>query len=443
MQQFLHLLIVDAARDLALATWHGARWVLPMFSAPERMRVGSPVLRWLQDRGVEGRLLGQWLGRLESNPTALDWLVVVRASRVAFAEQACGWRWTPPGQLSPSAALMDYQRWAVERVLQPGALPAVPGPFGTVTWLDDVQAWIGEALGTPIDSTVIVPHRVTSHEVVLECQASGSRAFFKGLWQGRASEAAITADLARLLPGSFAETRALEIRADGSVWWLMNACPGVTLADAYADTGAVGAVVAYARVQQRIGVEVAGGRSYGMPRLELSSLASWTRSLLEDCRNPTDVSLQVVDDLCEVVASIDMPMSWVAADLDPTNLMVDGSRVRFIDLDDAVLGQPPLAVGILGRRLQRRPGTQRTEATWPAQLYRAYELAWALPPMGQVRWSAFEVVSQLLECQMAWQRVEGKTARGEIYGASDAARAVLRRDAQLAVHHAVASLRPT
>src|SRR5689334_14309184 len=77
MNQSLHVLIVDRERGTALVTRHCGRWLLPIVRSPERLRAGPLVLQWMADRGLRGRVVGQWVGRHSENGDSMDWLIVV------------------------------------------------------------------------------------------------------------------------------------------------------------------------------------------------------------------------------------------------------------------------------------------------------------------------------------------------------------------------------
>src|SRR5581483_2779677 len=127
--------------------------------------------RWAQGCGIHGRTIGQWLGRVTNGTGAVDWLAIVSASVERSKIQSSDMRWASLASLTSSSACVEYQEWAIGKALANTQLPAVRGPFGTMTWIDDVEAWIG--------GPCLVPYRVSAQEVVLECRAGGQRAFFK------------------------------------------------------------------------------------------------------------------------------------------------------------------------------------------------------------------------------------------------------------------------
>src|SRR5262249_60149572 len=161
---------------------------------------GSPRARWARDRRPPGRVGGRGRGRAAPDGRAMDWLVVVAAGR--GQEAAAGTRWTPLTDLKGSS-LVAYQSWALERAIR-ADFPAVAGPFGSITWLDDAIQWIKDLAGPACGS--ITCYRATPHEVVLGVESARGIVYFKGLSPDRAIEATLTSTLSAALPQSFART---------------------------------------------------------------------------------------------------------------------------------------------------------------------------------------------------------------------------------------------
>src|SRR5262245_61220616 len=164
MQQTLHLLIVDRERRSALATICGSRWLLPLVSGSERMRAGPLVLNLLTEHGFHGDVVGQWLGRLASTSEEMEWLMVVDAQRQSRDSMLASTCWTSLRLLQSTPSVLGYQDWALKRALADD-LPSVIGPFGSMTWLDDIRAWIDVAAGPLTGSPVC--YKATPTEVVL------------------------------------------------------------------------------------------------------------------------------------------------------------------------------------------------------------------------------------------------------------------------------------
>jgi hypothetical protein len=96
--------------------------------------------------------------------------------------------------------------------------------------------------------------------------------------------------------------------------------------------------------------------------------------------------------------------SWIPMDLDPTNALVDGSDVRFIDLDDSYLGPAPLAMAVFANRCRDR------------SLARIYEQCWS-PRLAPVDWPAFAIAAAVIDAWLGWQRLQRNLERGEVRGA--------------------------
>jgi hypothetical protein len=439
MQQSLHLLVVDLERREAVAARYGGKWILPILRTPERARAGPLLLEWASQHGIAGLVAGQWLGCVAPSSDTVDWLAVVDARAKDPAGGAASLEWRSLASLAASTAWLTYQQWAIGRVLSTSDLPAVVGPFGTMTWTRDVQGWVEEVTGPLPSGTLdaVVPHRVTAYEVVLEFRTTRGPVYFKGLSSDRAFEARLAAKLADIAPKSFARTLALSTRPDRTVWWLMEACPGSTLAACLTCARAAHVAAAYAHIQQRTMNVVEDGRLGGLVRLELSPMAAWAAALLRETgqQGPSDqcaAAVAAIDDACERASHADVPHSWMSADFDPTNVLIDGDDVRFIDLDDCALGPAPIAVSTFAKRITR------LEISCGHELYGNYERAWNPALNVHGRWRDFETVATLVECYHAWGRVKMKTEREEIHGALEPARVALARRLARAVHTALA-----
>src|SRR5260221_822353 len=179
MKQTLHVLIVNRGRRAALAATCGPRWLLPVLTCDERTRAAPLIVRWCSDRGIHGDVAGQWLGRVTSNAT--DWFLAIIARHSAATTDST-LRWRSLDALLSAPAVLDYQQWAVAAVLT-GELPSVVGPFGNLSWPDEVRSWIRRAVGSP--GTSLTPYRVVAHEVVVRADCAGGRRYCQGLTSQR------------------------------------------------------------------------------------------------------------------------------------------------------------------------------------------------------------------------------------------------------------------
>lgn len=403
MLQALHLLIVDPAAAAALTASYRTRWLLPVLRCHERARAAPAAARWAAERGTACEVAGQWLGRVGTDAT--DWLVVMRASSCSAPKAPL--QWTPLDSLSAAAALIDYQGWALSKSLEGGSLPSVPGPFGNLTWVDEMKGWIGASAGAC--RCVLTPYRVTPHEVVLGADTCCGRLYSKGLTRERASEARLTQALAAVAPLSFARTVAIRERRGHSVWWLTTECQGHAVPD--------GTVIAVAlgRLQRR--VMASGPVRRELQHVNVERAVQWACDVVDD-----ENCAEAIRGHAHVVGTANVPESWTPMDIDPTNVLVDESgEVHFIDLDESYFGPAPLAMATYARRCRN------------LSLYRVYEQAWS-PPLTDVDWRSFEVVAAVVEAWRGWQRVEQNTRRGEVHGALGLAATRIRERLATLVH---------
>lgn len=441
MNQFLHLLLLERSTRRALVTNRAGLWILPVICAPETSRAGLVVREWLRQRGARGVVVGQWLGRVSPRQTALDWLVIVTVRGEDLRDTDRTLDWVEGESLVLGHSAVDYQQWAVARTLATGDGPAVPGPFGDLTWPDRVTMWVSEALNVDLFAAGAEAtwHRSSPYEVVVEWWMPQGRWFFKGLASHRRGEAEATRRIAALLPDWFPRTVALEIRSPDTAWWLMQGCPGILLAERLTPRGALCAARAYATVQQQLIRVLADGVESPFPLLDLSMTQAWALQMLSDQDRVKDRQLTAIVDACgAVIASAD-EISWVAPDLDPTNVLIDHGQVRFIDLDDAALGPAPLGMATLARRLQTVRSDGPLGQASMTTAVEAYCQAWSPPLELERRWSSFALISQILECQLAWHRVVNASRRGDIHGALELARSVTIQRVLRAVEEAIAN----
>ncbi|MCU1384445.1 MAG: hypothetical protein JWL71_3142 [Acidobacteria bacterium] len=416
MEQILHVLIVDRDRREGLATVRGSRWLLPIVCCTERMRAGPVVAGWAAERGVDGPVVGQWLGRLTPTNDAIDWLVIVDARAARRGGMPRDLQWVPLEHLKSSPSIADYQRWALEQAI-PGEVPSIAGPFGSMTWFDEACDWLQMVAGPLSGSPVF--YKITPHEVVLRVATAHGQSYLKGLTGDRLREAAVTSILSSELPESFAPTLALESRADGSAWWLTAHCSGTTVAADLTVERMRLVVAALGCIQQRVSDHAA---AFPIPAVDLAMVSKWARALLRAHMSSATV------DRCDAaiaraqrsVAAADFPCSWAPLDLDAGNVLIDDESVRFIDLDDSHIGAAPLPLATFLRRARRL----RAGADWPSwvdALRHAYEASWTPQLALDTCWSDIETASILIDCHLGWQRLLQKIERGEVHGARELA----------------------
>ena len=404
MRQVLHLLIVDAEHRSALAAPFAGRWLLPILTCGERVRGDRHALRWATGRGLDVEVVGQWLGRVGT--AATDWLMILSTTGPSNRKDP-QLSWTPLGDLTPAAAVVDYQGWAVTRSLETGPLPSVSGPFGRIGWNAEVKAWIERVNSGSCGCSV--PYRTGPHEVVLGAQGVSGPVFFKGLSSEGGGEARLTRLLSGLEPSFFARTIALEERADGTVWWLTAGCSGRPAFEGHV----VGR--ALARVQRRVMSSPAVLRE--LHALDVAGAFEWAERLVA-----ADSGRGVLQACHETVTSAGVPRSWIPLDLDPVNVLAaDSGEVRFIDLDDSFFGPAPLAMALFARRSGDRSA------------YGVYEQSWR-PIVTGLDWPGFETAVAVLDAWLGWRRVECHTQRGDLHGALAFAEARIRERLERILH---------
>ncbi|HET7695962.1 MAG TPA: hypothetical protein VFK57_09670 [Vicinamibacterales bacterium] len=402
MDQRLHLLIVDRRRGTALAARYGPRWLWPTIACGERVRAGLAAARWCAARGLAADIAGQWLGRIDAGVS--DWLIAV-AARGARSGAVAPLEWIELDALLDAASVLDYQTWALARCVRRGAMPEVDGPFGNLDWPAHVGEWIRAAVDSDVREWI--PYRISAHELVLGVETARTRVFFKGLTGARTSEACITQTLCAALPDSFAPTLALAPRPAATVWWLTGFCTGHACRDASL------VATALARVQQRLALSTGDGCS--LDPLPIERAAAWAAAA------PAGIERDLTIDACAHVMDASPARSWIPMDLDPSNVVADGDRVRFIDVDDSFAGPAPLALAAFARRCGDRSG------------YAAYELAWS-PPLEGIDWRRHEIAAAVFQAWSGLESFRRNAARGELRAAPDEVELRVRKRLAMELH---------
>jgi len=418
MQQILHLLVVDRDRCEGLATACGSRWLLPIVCCTERMRPGPLAANWLAERGISGDVIGQWLGHLTSRDDAMDWLVVIDARPTRGLATPSGLRWLQLEHLKSSASIIEYQTWALRKAMA-GGVPSTTGPFGSMVWFDHVRDWVETVAGAL--SAPPVSYKITPYEVVVGVSTARGRFYFKGLMGDRIAEAGITSVLSREFPDTFARTLALELRADGAAWWLMEHCRGAIVAADLTCEKMILVATTLGRIQQ----QVRDRTELHVPDADPATAAAWARALLSEHVSPEtfDRCDAAIANACRTVSARDLPRSWIPLDLDPGNVLIDDGVVRFIDLDDSRIGAAPLAALTFVRRVRRMQTGAGWQPSWTKAVHHAYEEAWAPPLEVRKRWPDLDAASMMIDAHLGWQRLLQKIERHEVYGARELAAA--------------------
>ena len=403
MPQLLHLLIVDRDCRRGLVQMHGRRWLLPIAACSARAR-GTAILRsWLSAHAIDGDVVGQWRGRVSADARACDWLLIVTAGHAGPAPAGSSWR--PLAELRTSPSLVEYQSWALSglRVEPLG----VPGPFGQPSWLEHATRWAADRSGLEIVGHPLC-YRASPYEVVVGFEAGGGRLYFKGISTDTATDAAALVALhgaSKVAPESFARSIALEAAAEGTLWWLMEACPGEPLVSATSAEAAVRVAEDAARLQRRLNEGLA---AHSALVLDHGRLRERALDLLAPC--DAGAAERAVVKAFECAASL--PAGWTPLDLDPANVFVRGSEIRYIDLDLRVAPMP-LALSIFARRL---------DGTLTGDLRRSYSRA-----LGEsVPWRAVDAAAVIVEAMLDLERFERLAARGDVSGPSDVLRKNVR-----------------
>ena len=375
MHQLLHLLIVDRSRRRAAVQTFGGRWLLPAIACGERVRATVAGTRWLQDRSLPGTVVGQWKGWIGPEGTTVDWLMPALLDTVDVPH---GCVWLAIDALRSSRAVLEYERWAIDSVVGAGGAVGVHGPFGTLSWIDEITGWVSNAVRSRCEP--VRCFRASPHEVVLEYSCQGRTLYFKGLAQDCAVRAVAEEAAERAAPSAFPVTIARELRPDGSTWRLTTRCAGDPLRRRL-DGAQTRRVVADVERLQR-SFQGDARLLTALPQLDLDRVratAAWLRA-----RQGFPADTSYLDSAFEEARAI--APGWAPLDLDPANVFATDRAFQYFDLD-AHLAPRPLATAIFRARVGQLEAGDK-----------------------------FRVIAKIVELTMGWERVRRNVDRGELSG---------------------------
>jgi hypothetical protein len=390
MQQYLHVLVVDRRRFAALIQVVGRRWMLPVLACGERARAPLVAARWLADRQLTGVVAGQWVGRIAADGRSIDWLIAIAAG---LTVESPPFSWASLDGLEATTAVLDYQAWALDRVVTRGGI-AVSGPFGSLDWIDHARGWIESAGLTGL--SILTCFRASAHDVVLGMGNGSAEVYFKGAAPDRASGLHAIAAAARTLPESFPRTLALE-GDSSSTRCLLEGCVGVPLARSRDHVDAVRVAFDIGRVQQRLVAEPL------QSMLNLNDILDDADGLLERAGLPplSAPTRRAFEDV------MSLPRCWTPLDLDPSNVFVGGPQVRYIDLEPRITAMS-IALSVFARRLG---------AT--GELLQALRRAYESTAGEAVPWQSVDFVTAITEVVTGWRRLLRNVECGEVSGPLD------------------------
>ena len=261
-------------------------------------------------------------------------------------------RLVPIARLLSSACLVPYQCAAI-RLVHPGNRER--SVFLHPHWLQEVRQWVGDMSGRTLTSgDGIDVHRAEEHRAVITFHTMRGTVHFKGASAQPFVEALATQLVARHIGGVVATTRAFD---DGRGWWLMEHLEGEPLG---ATCWPVHLAVPAAWIQVQLAVRAHHGnlRMIGVPALDPQALRSAAALALQVAPASGRLGpaagpvLDHVDDLLAAPMVRDLPSLALHCDAAPRNVLWNGARVAFLDLESVCLGPALVAGELLARRMR-------------------------------------------------------------------------------------------
>lgn len=342
-----HVVAIHEPTGRVLASQTPAGWLLPTFTA--HVAVGQPRLfaraAAVSPFETTPRCLAS--ARLDPAAASSDVAIVVD---IETAPGATDPRVLSHAHLLSGRAVLDYQAEVVQLVVQHPASIA----FLQRHWMDGVATWVAAAVGD--DARAIRRsgeiYRAEPHRAVVAFDVGGERLHFKGDARQSFIEPLVTRFIAERSEAAVAPTRAFDARRG---WWLTGHVDGAPLG-AEAWPAHLTACDAWRGLQRALQPSHAALEALGVPRITPARVrAAVARALSEAPRSTASPTESEVSTRCEAVLAspvAGLPELVVHTDAAPRNLLWDGRRVAFLDLDALRLGFGAIAGELIARRMR-------------------------------------------------------------------------------------------
>jgi hypothetical protein len=306
-------------------------------------------------------------------------------------------------------------------------------------WFASATAWIHEQL-VRLGYTQVAPiTQVTARpwSAVLRVPTTASNLYFKVPAPAFAFEIALTETLAQLVPASIPHLLA----SDRQQHWMLMKDGGITLRSGLRDPARLEeALRQFAQMQIQLAAHIETLKATGcpdrrlhvLPRLYQELLAATPFLLIDEPKGlPRSEYEQLLayvpqlNELCEELASFNVPESLGHDDLHTNNILYNGAMYVFIDLAECLLTHPFCALFIALRSAKYRLGYDDEQLK---RLRQAYLAPWTrYEPMERLQ-RAFSLAHRLgsLYKALSWYRVISQLEPGMRWMFKDSALYYLR-----------------
>jgi hypothetical protein len=354
MHTVYHVAAVHEATNRWLAAVTPAGWVLPTLVAREDVPMAR--LFALAVGHVAIRAAPRCLARPEVDPLAgsanITIVIDIDSDSLLTAESAA---LIAGGDLIAGTPMLAYQADTVRWLTAQAQQAARPAPLGP-GWIRDVAAWVADVAGFETARVLTTAQilRADEESAVVQFCPAGERLYFKGRTRPPFVEALAGRLLAAHAPGLVAPIRAFD-SARG--WQLTAHVDGVPL-EASCWPAHLMAADDWRRLQQALEPFETELVAMGVPRLTPALLRAAVVDALEAVSGdlPPHLSigraLERVDTLLAGPLVVETPPLLLHFDAAPRNILWNGQRAVFLDLDSLHVGSGLVAGELMSRRMK-------------------------------------------------------------------------------------------
>jgi hypothetical protein len=282
--------------------------------------------------------------------------------------------------------LSDREQATLEDILRGDC--GARGPFSRLGWMDDAQEWIKSAVNErKVDFTdqTCQLNACGTFALVRFGTRSGPAYWLKAVGEPNAHEFKVTTYLARNCSGYLA--RLVCARADWNAWVMEDVgkplCRPVSLPQVEQ------VIIRLAEMQKQLAGKAEELLSFGCMDHRIKLLQAHTHELIAYLENAMELQTStkvprigkdrlrelenVLWDACSSMRELGIPDSLIHEDLNPGNILSDGSQCLFTDWCEAYVGNPFLVFQQLCALVSR---DEDSSLPWVQQLRVIYKRQW-------------------------------------------------------------------
>lgn len=352
MQVVYHVLAVDEPSQQVAATITPIGWLLPTVLdaddvAPARLvlRIEAMLASRVRLRCITGLRVAPQAGAADAT-VLVDLVDPPRDDDPGLVGIAT---------LVDGRGLLAYQA-NLPRLVRHGAGTEHEGsPFMQSRWIGDVAGWIAAVTGHDAGSLIgrAQIHRAEAEGAVVSFRAGAELLHFKGSTRAPFTEALVTQAIERRLPALVAPTIAFD---RGRGWWLTRHVEGLPIETRHWPAHLI-AANEWARLQLATAEETAALiATAGVPRLDATTLYTAAVAALD----VVDIASSTVS-IAHVQAAVtarlsgplvrNVPLLALHFDAAPRNVLWNGDRAVFLDLEALAVGPGAVAGELMRRRM--------------------------------------------------------------------------------------------